>query len=66
MRAGQYGRKDRFLIKEFAAPFLLSLKDKGVKVTLRTRRTIPLDPKSESPDSQTPATVRFNEDKETW
>jgi putative intracellular protease/amidase len=47
-------------------PYYL-LKDKGVELTLASPKggQPPIDPKSETPDFQTPATVRFNEDRET-
>jgi len=63
---GTTGEKTGFWIEEFAAPYYL-LKDKGVEITLASPKggQPPIDPKSELPDFQTPATVRFNADKET-
>ncbi|MDB9961639.1 type 1 glutamine amidotransferase domain-containing protein [Oceanihabitans sp.] len=63
---GNTGEKTGFWIEEFAAPYYL-LKDKGVEITLASPKggQPPIDPKSELPDFQTPATVRFNADKET-
>jgi putative intracellular protease/amidase len=63
---GNTGEKTGFWIEEFAAPYYL-LKDKGIEITLASPKggQPPIDPKSASPDFQTPATVRFNEDKET-
>jgi len=63
---GNTGEKTGFWIEEFATPYYL-LKDKGVQITLASPKggQPPIDPKSASPDSQTPATKRFNEDKET-
>lgn len=63
---GTTGEKTGFWIEEFAAPYYL-LKDKGVEISLASPKggQPPIDPKSELPDFQTPATVRFNEDKET-
>ncbi len=63
---GNTGEKTGFWIEEFAAPYY-ALKDKGVNITLASPKggQPPIDPKSELPDFQTPATVRFNEDKET-
>ena len=63
---GNTGEKTGFWIEEFAAPYYL-LKDKGVEITIASPKggQPPIDPKSETPDSQTPATVRFNKDKET-
>ncbi len=63
---GNTGEKTGFWIEEFATPYYL-LKDKGVQITLASPKggQPPIDPKSASPDSQTPSTIRFNEDKET-
>ena len=63
---GNTGEKTGFWIEEFAAPYYI-LKDKGIEITLASPKggQPPIDPKSTSPDFQTPATVRFNEDKET-
>jgi len=63
---GNTGEKTGFWIEEFAAPYYL-LKDKGVEITLASPKggQPPIDPKSELPDFQTPATARFNADKET-
>lgn len=63
---GDTGEKTGFWIEEFASPFY-ALKDKGVAITLASPKggQPPIDPKSESADFQTPATERFNEDKET-
>ncbi|MCB0466297.1 MAG: type 1 glutamine amidotransferase domain-containing protein [Aequorivita sp.] len=63
---GNTGEKTGFWIEEFAAPYYL-LKDKGVEITIASPKggQPPIDPKSAAPDAQTPATVRFNGDKET-
>ena len=63
---GNTGEKTGFWIEEFAAPYYL-LKDKGVEITIASPKggQPPIDPKSATPDAQTPATVRFNGDKET-
>lgn len=63
---GDTGHKTGFWAEEFAGPYYL-LKDKGVEVTLSSPKggQPPLDPKSNEPDFQTPATVRFDADKET-
>ena len=63
---GNTGFKTGFWIEEFAAPYYL-LKDKGYDITLTSPKggQPPIDPKSNEPDFQTPATVRFNGDKET-
>ncbi|WP_299157152.1 type 1 glutamine amidotransferase domain-containing protein [uncultured Tenacibaculum sp.] len=62
---GNTGYKTGFWIEEFAAPYYL-LKDKGVAITLASPKggQPPIDPKSNEPDFQTPATVRFNEDEQ--
>ena len=63
---GKTGEKTGFWIEEFAAPYYL-LKDKGVEISLASPKggQPPIDPKSELADYQTPATKRFNADKET-
>ncbi|MEL4308765.1 type 1 glutamine amidotransferase domain-containing protein [Joostella sp. CR20] len=63
---GNTGEKTGFWIEEFASPYYL-LKDKGVEITLASPKggQPPIDPKSDAPDAQTPATVRFNNDNET-
>jgi len=63
---GNTGEKTGFWIEEFATPYYV-MKDNGVEVTLASPKggQPPIDPKSASPDFQTPATVRFNGDKET-
>ena len=63
---GSTGEKTGFWVEEFAAPYYL-LKDKGVEITIASPKggQPPIDPKSEAPDFQTSATIRFNEDKET-
>jgi len=62
---GNTGHKTGFWIEEFASPYY-SLKDKGVDITLASPKggQPPIDPKSNEPDFQTPATVRFNDDNE--
>lgn len=63
---GNTGEKTGFWIEEFAAPFYV-LKDKGATITLASPKggQPPIDPKSDTPDAQTPATVRFKADQET-
>lgn len=63
---GNTGEKTGFWIEEFAAPYY-ALKDKNVLITLASPKggQPPIDPKSEGEDFQTPATKRFNTDKET-
>ena len=62
---GNTGHKTGFWIEEFASPYY-SLKDKGVDITLASPKggQPPIDPKSNEPDFQTPATVKFNDDNE--
>jgi putative intracellular protease/amidase len=63
---GDTGEKTGFWVEEFAAPYYL-LKDEGADITLASIKggQPPIDPKSTTEDSQTPATERFDEDKET-
>ena len=63
---GNTGEKTGFWIEEFAAPYYF-LKDKGVEITLASPKggQPPIDPKSATKDSETPATIRFNGDPET-
>lgn len=63
---GNTGHKTGFWIEEFAAPYYL-LKDKGIEISLASPKggQPPIDPKSNEPDFQTAATVRFSNDTET-
>lgn len=63
---GDTGEKTGFWIEEFASPYYF-LKDKGVEITLASPDggQPPIDPRSTEESVQTPATKRFNEDKET-
>lgn len=63
---GNTGEKTGFWTEEFAAPYYF-LKDKGAEITLASPKggQPPIDPKSALPESQTPATLRFNEDDST-
>ena len=65
-KLGDTGEKTGFWIEEFAAPYYL-LKDKGAQITLTSPMggQPPIDPKSDTSDSQTPATERFHKDDET-
>jgi putative intracellular protease/amidase len=65
-KLGDTGEKTGFWIEEFAAPYYL-LKDKGVSITLASPKggQPPIDPSSDKPDAQTPATERFHKDEET-
>jgi putative intracellular protease/amidase len=60
---GNTGKKTGFWIEEFAAPYY-TFTDKGVKVTLASPKggQPPIDPKSDEPQAQTPATIRFKKD----
>ena len=61
---GDTGRKTGFWLEEFAAPYYVFL-DAGAVVTLASPKggQPPLDPKSDAPDAQTPATRRFKDDR---
>ncbi len=61
---GDTGKKTGFWIEEFAAPYY-TLTDAGVHVTLASPKggQPPIDPKSDEPDAQTAATLRFKKDK---
>lgn len=63
-KLGNTWEKTGFWIEEFAAPYYL-LNDKGMEITLASPLggQPPIDPKSAQEDFQTPATLRFNEDK---
>jgi putative intracellular protease/amidase len=63
---GDTGEKTGFWVEEFAAPYYL-LKDTGIDIILASIKggQPPIDPKSAADGSQTPATVRFNEDTAT-
>ncbi len=60
---GNTGRKTGFWLEEFAAPYFV-FRDVGVELTLASPKggQPPLDPKSDLPENQTPATVRFKKD----
>ncbi|WP_369600331.1 type 1 glutamine amidotransferase domain-containing protein [Hahella sp. SMD15-11] len=62
---GDTGHKTGFWLEEFAAPYYV-FKDAGAKITLASPKggQPPLDPKSDEPDAQTPATDRFHKDPE--
>ncbi|MEX1667123.1 type 1 glutamine amidotransferase domain-containing protein [Zhongshania arctica] len=63
---GSTGEKTGFWVEEFAAPYYAFV-DAGAHVTLASPAggQPPVDPKSESPDAQTVATRRFDEDTES-
>ncbi|GJJ05149.1 dimethylallyltransferase [Duganella rhizosphaerae] len=60
---GNTGHKTGFWLEEFAAPYY-ALKEAGAQLTVVSPLggQPPLDPKSDAPESQTPATVRFKAD----
>ncbi len=61
---GNTGHKTGFWIEEFAAPYY-ALTDEGINVALASPKggQPPIDPKSSAPESETPATLRFNSDE---
>jgi len=61
---GTTGRKTGFWLEEFAAPYFV-FRDAGVELTLASPKggQPPIDPKSNLPENQTPATVRFKNDQ---
>ena len=61
---GNTGRKTGFWLEEFAAPYFV-FRDADVKLTLASPKggQPPLDPKSDLPESQTPAMTRFKKDE---
>ena len=65
-KLGNTGKKTGFWLEEFAAPYY-TFKDAGAIVTLVSPLggQPPLDPKSDTPDSQTKDTQRFKADSAT-
>ena len=63
---GNTGHKTGFWIEEFAAPYYVLL-DKGIDITIASPKggQPPIDPKSDVPESSTPATERFKKDTAT-
>jgi putative intracellular protease/amidase len=63
---GDTGKKTGFWLEEFAAPYYV-FKDAGADITLASPKggQPPLDPKSDEADSQTAATARFKQDRES-
>lgn len=61
---GNTGQKTGFWIEEFAAPYYV-MADAGVELTIASPKggQPPIDPKSDSPENQTPATKRFHADE---
>ena len=62
---GNTGKKTGFWIEEFAAPYY-TMADAGTELTIASPKggQPPIDPKSEAPEAQTPATKRFYSDSE--
>ncbi len=62
---GDTGKKTGFWLEEFAAPYYV-FRDAGADITLASPKggQPPLDPKSDEPDAQTPATERFKKDND--
>jgi putative intracellular protease/amidase len=62
-RLGDTGRKTGFWLEEFAAPYYV-FHDAGVDLVLASVKggQPPIDPKSDLPESQTPAMARFKQD----
>jgi putative intracellular protease/amidase len=60
---GNTGIKTGFWLEEFAAPYFV-FRDAGVDLTLASPKggQPPLDPKSDTPENQTPAMARFKKD----
>jgi putative intracellular protease/amidase len=60
---GNTGRKTGFWLEEFAAPYFV-FHDAGVDLTLASPKgdQPPIDPKSDSPENQTPSMARFKQD----
>ncbi len=61
---GNTGRKTGFWLEEGAAPYFV-FRDAGVELTLASPKggQPPIDPKSDLPENQTPAQVRFKKDE---
>lgn len=61
---GNTGKKTGFWLEEFAAPYYV-FRDAGAVLTLASPKggQPPLDPKSDAPDAQTEATLRFRGDR---
>ena len=61
---GSTGRKTGFWLEEGAAPYFV-FRDAGVELTLASPKggQPPIDPKSDSPENQTPAMARFKKDE---
>jgi putative intracellular protease/amidase len=62
-KLGETGEKTGFWLEELAAPYY-ALRDAGAELTLASPAggQPPLDPRSNAPEAQTPATARFHQD----
>ena len=62
---GDTGKKTGFWIEEFAAPYYV-FQEAGAVIAIASPKggQPPIDPKSDEPESQTPATIRFKADNE--
>jgi putative intracellular protease/amidase len=62
---GNTGKKTGFWIEEFAAPYYVFEKA-GAKITIASPKggQPPIDPSSDTPDNQTPSTIKFKSDTE--
>ena len=62
---GDTGNKTGFWLEEFASPYY-TMKDKGVDITVATPKggKAPIDPSSDTEDTQTKFTKRFKDDPE--
>jgi putative intracellular protease/amidase len=60
---GNTGKKTGFWIEEFASPYY-AFHEAGASITIASPKggQPPIDPKSNEPSSQTPASIRFNSD----
>ena len=61
---GSTGKKTGFWIEEFASPYYV-FADAGADITIASPKggQPPVDPSSDTPDNQTPATIRFKADE---
>jgi putative intracellular protease/amidase len=61
---GNTGRRTGFWLEEFAAPYFV-FRDAGAGLTLASPKggQPPIDPKSDLPENQTPAMLRFKKDQ---
>lgn len=61
---GNTGKKTGLWLEEFAAPYFV-FRDAGVNLTLASLKggQPPIDPKSDLPENQTPAMIRFKQDE---